>query len=256
MNPPAGATVVAPEPLRCPSCLAVHEPDQRYCLECGAPLQPPRARLRRGSSPLDPLMLSLAVVALLAAGIGVVWAVGPDDDAGEVPFVATAAVTTAPAGSATAVVGPTGTDGAPGGTDTGPAVGEGGTGTAPPAGTDPVAGTGATTDAEPAAPTTPSATGEEPTDDWPPGRDGWAVILISEERDEHTDAEMEALRTTAERRGLSDVGLLLSDDYATLNPGYRVLYQGPFDTAAEARAAAVAAKREGYASAYPRRVAD
>ena len=252
----ADAPLGAAEPLRCPSCLAVHEPEQRYCLECGAALRPrtaPRARLAGGG--LDPLVLAAAVAVLLAAVVGLLWAVGPDDDPDDVPFVATAALTeTAPttdtAGLSATDTGPGDTATAPGEAGTGPTDGEtdgagAGVTTQPPATTDPPAATD-----EP-----PGTTTAEPDDDWPTGRSGWAVILISEEQDEHTQAEMEALRRTAERRGLTDVGLLRSDDYSSLNGGFRVLYQGPFDTREEARRAALAAKAEGYASAYPRRVA-
>ena len=41
---------------------------------------------------------------------------------------------------------------------------------------------------------------------------------------------MEDLRSDAQARGLTNLGILYSDDWSTLNPGFRVLYQGPFDT--------------------------
>jgi hypothetical protein len=207
---------------------------------------------------LDPLVVGLAVAVLLAACLGVLWAVGPDDDALDVPLVATAAPVTDTVGSvpdATATDGTAGETGVGDPTTTVPADPTGGTdGTT----ADATTADGTTTTPEPTTTTGPgdgATTSSEPDDDWPAGRTAWAVILISEERDDHTRAEMEGLRRTARGRGLTNLGLLLSDDYSSLNPGFRVLYQGPFADRDDAARAARAAKAVGYANAYPRRVA-
>src|SRR5262249_26267697 len=110
-------------------------------------------------------------------------------------------------------------------------------------------------------PTTPTDTGEPTTDeavqdDWPPGTNAWAVVLISKEVDEFTNADMQALLATAQGKGLDKLGLLDSSSYSSLNPGFRVLYQGPYPDFAAANSAALAAKRAGYAYAYPRYVSN
>ena len=108
---------------------------------------------------------------------------------------------------------------------------------------------------EPPATTEDQPPDEEPIDDWPAGLDGWATILISKEVDDFDNAYMEDLRSDAQARGLTNLGLLYSSNWSTLNPGFRVLYQGPFDTQQEANRAAVAAQGNGYEFAYPRHVA-
>jgi hypothetical protein len=79
-------------------------------------------------------------------------------------------------------------------------------------------------------------------------------MLLSKEEARFGRSYMESRRAAARAKGLDRLGILNSDGYSSLNAGYWVLYQGPFDTFAAARAAALVAKTKGFGFAYPRRV--
>ena len=49
-----------------------------------------------------------------------------------------------------------------------------------------------------------------------------------------------------------DSGVLHSDDFASLEPGFWVAYVGPFDDVTAAEAAVAELKADGYTAAYPR----
>jgi SPOR domain len=49
-----------------------------------------------------------------------------------------------------------------------------------------------------------------------------------------------------------DSGVLRSDDYSSLNPGFWVAYVGPFDDVGGANAAVAELAAAGYTAAYPR----
>lgn len=53
-----------------------------------------------------------------------------------------------------------------------------------------------------------------------------------------------------------DSGVLRSDDYSSLEPGFWVAYIGPFQSVAEADAASEQLKADGYPAAYPRCVGE
>ena len=50
--------------------------------------------------------------------------------------------------------------------------------------------------------------------------------------------------------------MLNSDDFFTLNPGYWVLYMGPYTSKSAAQAALPTAVSKGYSDAYVRNVAE
>ncbi len=256
---------------RCPVCLSPCRTDQRYCLECGARLgaaparRTPRLALP-ASRPSGSALAALAVVAVV--GILAAWGIarGGDDDPARTTAGSSARSTASSAataaGSGAASTGAT-TDG----------LGA----TVPPSTTFDLPTTGveqpSTADQPPTTfetPTTqeaPATTDEQPatTEEQPPPPldpedawvdDGsWAVILISREFGTVDADDMAALESRARGRGVRRVGTLLSDNWSTLNPGYWVLFQGPFDSEGAARAAAKAAQGKGYPGAYPRRVA-
>ena len=58
----------------------------------------------------------------------------------------------------------------------------------------------------------------------------------------------------AANRGLPQTGVLVSDAFASLHPGYLVIFSGIYATLDEAHRAAAAAQRL-YPGAYPRRIA-
>ena len=76
-------------------------------------------------------------------------------------------------------------------------------------------------------------------------------VIVSAE----TQAAAERALNDLERQYGWEFGILVSDDYASLNSGYWVVYAGPFDTAAESQSACWSGlgKRSG-AQCYGRRL--
>ena len=58
-------------------------------------------------------------------------------------------------------------------------------------------------------------------------------VLVSATSESHAEQRRESLEDRFGRR----FGILLSDDYESLNPGYWVVYAGPFETRQEANRA-------------------
>ena len=80
---------------------------------------------------------------------------------------------------------------------------------------------------------------------WPKGRDGFTVVLVSGA--DRAGAREIALR--ARRRGV-DAGLLRSNDYSSLSPGFWIVFAGVYKTSAQAqRAARKLSKR--FSGAFP-----
>jgi hypothetical protein len=80
---------------------------------------------------------------------------------------------------------------------------------------------------------------------WPRGREGWTIVLVSVPKVEGRDRAV-ALAQAARDKGLEQVGILDSASYASLRPGYWILFQGVYESQAEAtgslREARVASK--------------
>jgi stage II sporulation protein D len=92
-----------------------------------------------------------------------------------------------------------------------------------------------------------------PVGEWPAGRSGYTVVLDSVP----APAGLRAARSAAaraRRAGLPAVGILVSSEFASLRPGFYVVFSGVYRTAAQADAAARLA-RSRYPAAYPRRIA-
>jgi hypothetical protein len=223
---------------RCPRCGAAREPGQEYCLECGLHLPPldgavPSLRrrwIRRiGWYPGDWIWIS-AVTLLVAAAGAVVSIVVTDHRGGSGGTTLVASTTTQS-------------------TTTRPA-----TTTAPPTKTTTPAVTHTTT-TTPTKTTVPRRTTPKPNGRtvWPAGLRGWTIVLGS--------YPITAGKTTAQtnadkaaRSGLPDVGLLDSSSYASLHPGYYVVFTGRYDSQAQAQAALHVAFASGFPGAYPREV--
>lgn len=82
---------------------------------------------------------------------------------------------------------------------------------------------------------------EDPTatafvSDWPDKTDGWTVQLTTLKGDAD-QAAVDGAKSDAEADGATDVGALLSDDYASLAPNQFVIYSGVYTTEAEAKTA-------------------
>jgi len=89
-------------------------------------------------------------------------------------------------------------------------------------------------------PSPPDAGGR--TTDWPAGEDGWTIVLASVPQTK--GRRVAATRAAAaRRRGLAQVGILDSSRYASLHPGYWVVFSGVYASEAEATSALEPARR-------------
>ena len=231
----------------CPRCGVAYAPLQEYCLDCGA-----RLPVNRG------------VVGVLASSWQRRFAWYPGDWIWPVAFffvltiVATAGVLIANAARSSAqppqvavppgvTVGPgTTTSGAPPvSTSTTPAV-PSPTITTGPLPTAP--GTGSSPTGTTPAPPNPNALAT-----WPADKSGYTNVLVSVPVQNGRASALQLARR-AKRTGLRQVGVLVSSQYSSLHPDYFVVFQGVYDTQAEASAALGAAHAKGYTGAYQTRV--
>jgi hypothetical protein len=250
------------------------EPGQLSCLSCGAGLRFRRRRLPgwRITTAVVGVLVLLAG-ALLGLGAGAffgddppVRAGNPDTEPPTPVATATAIAPTATApeattpppgeGSASGETLPEATGGSrePGGASQEPGGGtrEPGTTTSPTTTTTPGATTpapGATTTTPGATTPAPGASGSGATLTWPQGESGYTVVLASV-RDR---AAAERAAEQARNAGI-DAGVLSSDDFESLRPGYWVAFAGRLSSARGAGDAAERHRAQGFPDAYPRRV--
>ena len=69
--------------------------------------------------------------------------------------------------------------------------------------------------------------------EWPPGEEGWTIVLESYPQVDGRDPVAEAARE-ARQRGLEPVGILDSSHYASFHPGYWVVFAGIYASEADA----------------------
>ncbi len=217
------ATAVAAADGTCPRCGAARAPDDRYCLECGLAL--PRvdgrvAALRRawirrlGWYPGDWVWVS--VLTLLVAVAGAAAAI---------------AVTENRASGASHVVRATG--GVPVVTPT----------AVPP-----------TTGTLPTAPEPTTSSGPpNGRTIWPASENGWTIVLVSYPKTNGRPAAYQTA-TRAASHGLKQVGVLDSSRYASLQPGYYVVFTGIYPTRADAENGVPTARQAGFGGAYSRQI--
>jgi ribosomal protein S27AE len=221
----------------CPRCGTVREHDQRYCLECG--LQLPavtgtlpnlrRVWMRRvGWYPGDWVWISLLTLLVAAAGAASSIVLTEQRHSGGGPtFTATATV---PVVEPTAV--PTATTLPPGDTRTLPTAPEPTTTAPAPKPTGPPNGRLA----------------------WPADENGWTIVLVSYPK---TNGRPSALATAskAAQAGLGQVGILDSSGFASLQPGYLVVFTGIYGSKDDADASVSTARQAGFGGAYSRQIA-
>jgi len=220
----------------CPRCGTVREHDQRYCLECG--LQLPavtgtlpnlrRVWMRRvGWYPGDWVWISLLTLLVAAAGAASSIVLTETRSSQGNAFTATSPVSVV---EPTAV--PTATTRAPGDTSTLPTAPEPTT-TAP--------------HPKPAGPPNGRLT-------WPANENGWTIVLVSYPK---TNGHSSALTTAskAAKSGLGEVGILDSSLFASLQPGYFVVFTGIYSSKDDADAAVSTARQAGFGGAYSRQIA-
>jgi hypothetical protein len=88
---------------------------------------------------------------------------------------------------------------------------------------------------------------------WPAHRNGWTIVLFSYPTTTGTTAAY-ATAARAAHAGLAEVGVVDSGQFASLHPGYYVVFSGVYSTAAEADAALRSARAAGFSSAYTRQI--
>ncbi|HTR32319.1 MAG TPA: zinc ribbon domain-containing protein [Gaiellaceae bacterium] len=218
------AAAIAAADTTCPRCGARRAPDQAYCLDCGLALPAVTGRIaslrrgwlrRFGWYPGDWIWGALLTLAVALACAAVSIAVSHRSASHGTSFTAPPPVTT------TAPAAPT---------------------TTAPAGTTP------TTTAPPPAPS--PANGHL---GWPADENGWTIVLVSYPKSGGRAAAVRTAETAASRR-LQQVGVLDSSLYASLQPGYYVVFTGIYDTKADADADVATARQAGFAGAYSRQV--
>ena len=226
-TPPPDAA--APPERRCPRCGHAMAPDQEWCLACGAAASTEVAEPRGWRVPIM-LAGGLALLAIL----GVVLALFALSGGGEklaptpTPSPQAAVPTTSPIPTAT--VSPLPTESAV-----------------------PTETASPTVTTTPEATSTPDEGGNTGTDTgstftgWP-GGDGWTVIIASK----GSQSEAETIATEAQGKGLT-VGILNSDDYSSLNPGYQVVFTEKFDSKSAAEDS-LGDVQHDYPDAYVRQV--
>jgi len=230
-----------PEPGRCPNCGAPHDVYQEYCLECGRRLPGAYvggryAEVWRRDSPIW-LWAALAALLLVALVSGAVVALAATDDgknsepASSIPVVSTAPSTTDTVGVVTQP----------------PTI------TINPPTTTLSTTTFSTTTFGTTTFSTTTTTGSNVT--WPPNKDGFTVVLKSVPTS-NGRSQAESAANKARTNGLSQVGILNSSDFSSLNPGYYVTFTGIYDTQSQANAALPNARSKGFPTAYAREVSN
>ncbi|MGH2885149.1 MAG: hypothetical protein ACRDPA_20995, partial [Solirubrobacteraceae bacterium] len=212
----------------CPACRAPMQPDQRYCLECGLALPLVSGRLaglrrrwiaRVGWYPGDWVWASLLTLVIAIAGAAAAIALSHDNGNHGTSFIAP--ITTA---------------------------------------TPPITTTPITTAPTTTAPTTSTTTAKAPAQpvngrfSWPATENGWTIVLVSYPKTTGHDSAVQTAARAA-KAGLTQVGVLDSSLYASLQPGYYVVFTGIYGSKSEADAAVTTARQAGFGGAYSRQIA-
>jgi len=226
-------TAISAADRTCPRCGATRQPDQRYCLECGLALPRVEGKLpslrrrwirRVGWYPGDWIWVSLLTLVVAAAGAAsAIILTQRVNDHGSV-FVDTHTV---PVTEPTAVP----------------------TTTARTVNT-------ATLPTAPEPKTTPS-TPKGPKNGrfvWPRNENGWTIVLVSYPKTNGRPAALQTAARAAKAR-LQQVGVLDSSRYASLQPGYYVVFTGVYPAKSDADAAVATARQAGFGGAYSRQIA-
>ncbi|MGE5272598.1 MAG: hypothetical protein ACM3QU_02345 [Verrucomicrobiota bacterium] len=218
------------QPDTCHACGTPAESGQEYCLRCGARIAPARRlssfgyawERRIGRYPGDWLFASLLLL-LVAAGSATAGIVaGRDTEASHGPrtIVATSPVVTAP-----------------------------------PAPPEPSVSTTTASAPSPAAPRPAQTSRPKPKPGvaaWP-ARDGYTVVIASIPARGTGLADATAKAKEALARGIRGAGVLDSGKFASLHPGYYVVFAGVYPTLDRAQTAARSVGSK-YPNAYARQV--
>lgn len=226
-------TAIAAADETCPRCGARRQRDQRYCLDCGLPLPAVTGRLaslrrrwirRFGWYPGDWVWVSLLTLVVAVAGAAAAIALTASTASANGPtFVATAPVSVAQP-------------------------------TPVPTSTTPVNTSKLPTAPEPTTPTRAQASLRNGRFAWPTNENGWTIVLVSYPK---TTGAASARQKAAQaaKAGLARAGVLDSSSYASLQPGYLVVFTGIYGSKADADAAVSTARQAGFGGAYSRQIA-
>src|SRR5581483_7648526 len=88
---------------------------------------------------------------------------------------------------------------------------------------------------------------------WPAAESGWTIVLVSYPRTTGHDPAL-ATATRAAKAGLPQVGVLDSSLFASLQPGYDVVFTGIYASKDAADAAVATARSAGFGGAYSRQI--
>ena len=88
---------------------------------------------------------------------------------------------------------------------------------------------------------------------WPAGLGGWTVVLASYPAGGGPAGPVR-LAVRAAQRGLPEVGVLQSSGFASLHPGYLVVFSGIYGGQGAAETALQAVHTHGFETAYPQRI--
>jgi hypothetical protein len=212
----------------CPRCGARREHDQEYCLECGLRLPVVTDRVtslrggwmrRFGWYPGDWVWPALLALLVAAGGAAAAIAVSRDRTGSDSTTLVLTTASRAPAASR-------------------PQTATGGIAPDPGTGLTPVAGT-------------PAGPGRTV---WPEDLNGWTIVLISYPADEGLQRPRGTARRAA-NAGLPEVGVLDSSRFASLHPGYAVVFSGIYTSRPDAEAALASVRASGFGGAYVRQIA-
>jgi hypothetical protein len=220
-------TAIVAADATCPRCGTARTPGDRYCLACGLKLPvvagavPALRRrwLRRlGWYPGDWVWLSLASLVVAVGGAAAAIAVTTRDDKPKpVVFTAPAQV----------------------------AVGEPSSGI--------VVRPRSTVPAR-KLPKAPEPTVLAKRVNWPANENGWTIVLVSYPKVSGI-ATARATVDRAVKSNLRRVGIIDSGNYASLQPGYLVVFTGIYASKVDADAAVGTVKQAGFGGAYSRQIA-
>jgi hypothetical protein len=197
-TPPPVESAAPAQPVgqRCPRCGAPMTDEQEWCLHCGAAVG---TRVVSAPGWRTPIIVACSLLALAAIAVAIAI-VELADDTGQVAQNPAAAVTPAPtpAPAATPSLTPDATLPGASGKET----------------------------------PEPTATPKKGSGDakWPAGKTGWTVVLASDTSE--SDARDKADGFAAD--GISGVGVLHSNNFSSLKPGYWVVFAGQYDSQSKA----------------------
>ncbi len=196
-----------PTGRRCPRCGAPMTEEQEWCLACGAAVG---TRVVAAPGWRGPIVLAgvIAVLAAIAVAVAIIQLADDTDQVAQNP----APTATAPAPTPAPTVAPDASTLTPD-----PTLPEASGQESPEPTT------------TPEATTTPDSASADIAS-WPSGQSGWTVVLASKSSESEANSNAEQFVSD----GISDVGVLNSDDFSSLQPGFWVVYSGQYDSQSEA----------------------